>query len=137
MLRKFLPYTSTVVVLALIYVVWIIWSRRHENARIEQQLKIEEGKRDAQIVRMYGGDELKILSFYASPPTIRHGQTALLCYGVNNATKVQISPTVGGIAPSLSRCVEVRPSSSTTFTLTTEDAKGHELSESFTLQVLK
>lgn len=135
MLRSFLPYTFVALFIALIYVGWTMWSRGRANTRIEQRLKIEEGNRDAKIVQAYGGDDLKILSFYASPAVIRRGQKALLCYGVNNATSVSIDPPVGAIAPSLSRCVEVRPSSTTSFTLTASDSRGRQLSQAIKLQV--
>lgn len=134
--RRLILYTFIPVVLAAGYVAWTLWSRQHENDRLDRQRAIDEGKRAADVVQMYGGDELKILGFYASPAVIRGGEKALLCYGVNNAATVAIDPPVGEIAPSLSRCMEVRPSSTTTYNFTASDAHGRQLSQSVQLRVI-
>src|SRR5579885_3792010 len=101
MLRHVLPYTFVVVLIAAIYAGWSFWSRGRANATFEKKREMDEAKRAAAVVRAYGGDELKILAFYASPATIGPGEKTLLCYGANNAATVQIEPPVGEIAPSL------------------------------------
>ena len=102
---------------------------------MEERGRAEESRRDADVLQKFGGNNLKILSFYASPPAIRRGQVALLCYGVSNAAKVRISPAVESLAPSLSRCFEIRPASTTTFVLTCEDAQGHHATQSVVVEV--
>ncbi len=134
-IRTLLPYTSIALVAAVIYASWTLWSRRQENLRIRKRAQTEESRRDAEVLKRYGGKEMKILTFYATPPVIARGQTALLCYGVNNAAKVHIVPGVEDIAPSLSRCVEVHPASTTTFTLTCEDSQGRQANQSLTVEV--
>ena len=133
--RLLLPYTTAAVLIAFVYATWTLWSRYHENRAIERKSETEEIRRDARVLELYGGSDLKILSFYASPPEIRRGERTLLCYGANNATRVRIEPQVDGAGPALSRCLEIHPFSTTTFKLTAEDAKGREATQSVTVRV--
>lgn len=48
----------------------------------------------------------------------------------------RIDPPVEGVSPSLNRCVEARPERDTHYTLTTEGADGHAVSESLSLRVV-
>ncbi|HEY1339800.1 MAG TPA: hypothetical protein VGF59_19945 [Bryobacteraceae bacterium] len=66
----------------------------------------------------------KITQFYATVPKIAPGEKALLCYGVENAKTVWLSPPRHELSAALSRCVEVTPSATTTYTLTAEGASG-------------
>ena len=59
----------------------------------------------------------------------------LLCYGVSNAIKVGIEPAVEPIKPALSRCLEVYPKKTTTYTLKAEASKGNTKSASLTIEV--
>lgn len=59
----------------------------------------------------------RIIMFYASPPAVAPGDSALLCYGVEGATEVKLDPEVEPLSPSLSRCIEVRPQQTTKYTL--------------------
>jgi hypothetical protein len=69
-------------------------------------------------------DPPAITQFYASPEVIAPGGRALLCYGVENTTKVAINPPIEQLSPALSRCIEARPKATTTYTLTAESANG-------------
>jgi hypothetical protein len=73
---------------------------------------------------------VKITQFYASQSQIGKGEKALLCYGVENATAVRLSPPVEKVWPSMSRCIEVAPAATIKYTLTAEDAQGHSVSQS-------
>lgn len=134
-LRKVLPYTTAGVVLAALYMAWVFASRWNDNRRIEQAASAQRSKLDREITELYGTGRLKILSFYVSPGLIRHGEKALVCYGVVNARTVRLDPAVERVWPSASRCFTVMPDRETRYTLTAEDADGHSASESFVLQV--
>ena len=112
------------------YVGWTFFSRWSENRTNEKAAEAEQAKANAKIVEMYGSGNLKILNFYA----IRRSEKTLLCYGVSNATAVRIEPRVEPLKPSLSRCVEVAPKSTTQYTLTAEDAAGHQATGSVVVQ---
>ena len=60
----------------------------------------------------------RITMFYASPLNPAKGEKANLCYGVENADEVTLDPPVDRVWPSMSRCIEVAPGKSTTYTLT-------------------
>jgi hypothetical protein len=78
---------------------------------------------------------VRILQFQASVGTLTPGQTATLCYGVENAKSVKTSPVVAGIYPSLSHCVPIGPVHTTHYTLLAEGYDGHVATQSFTLAV--
>ena len=44
-LRKILPYTSILVLVALGYAAWVFWSRHAENRRLQEQSQAEEAGR--------------------------------------------------------------------------------------------
>jgi hypothetical protein len=77
----------------------------------------------------------KITQFYASPPEIGKGQRAQLCYGVEGAAKVELEPAVEAVWPALSRCLEVRPNVSVTYTLTALNAAGQSVTQKAKLEV--
>ena len=79
-LRRLLPYTWLLVLVALGYAGWTVWSRREDSTRMEREAREEESRRAAEVVRLTGGGELKILGFY--------GTGRLICYGVANAKTV-------------------------------------------------
>ena len=66
----------------------------------------------------------KITQFYAAPTENPNGTAGSLCYGVENATKVALSPAVDEVWPSPSRCVQIRPDKETRYTLTATGADG-------------
>jgi hypothetical protein len=83
--------------------------------------------------------EPKITQFYARNPAISTGETALICYGVENAKSVWIEPGGGGsrqeLSPALSRCVEMQPTGRTTYTLTAEGTDGKQVKQDVTIGV--
>jgi hypothetical protein len=78
---------------------------------------------------------VRILQFYASVGSLTAGQKALLCYGVENAKSVRISPMLQGVYPSLSRCVEILPQHTTHYMIMAEGYDGQVATRSFTLSV--
>jgi hypothetical protein len=78
---------------------------------------------------------VRILQFYASVGSLTVGQKALLCYGVENAKTVRISPMLQGVYPALSRCVEILPEHTTHYMIMAEGYDGQVATRSFTLAV--
>ena len=79
---------------------------------------------------------VRILRFDASVGTLVPGQTAQLCYSVENAKLVRISP-VQSASPAQSRCFSVVPEHTTHYTLLAEGFDGTVATRSFTLAVLR
>ena len=78
---------------------------------------------------------VKILQFYASVGMLKSGDKALLCYGVENARSVRISPSVDGVFPSANHCLQIVPEHTTHYTILAEGYDGRVATQSFTLPV--
>lgn len=78
---------------------------------------------------------VRILRFRASVGAIMQGEKALLCYGVENARSVRISPAMIPVSPSTNRCMEIFPQHTTHYTLLAEGYDGSVASQSLTLPV--
>src|ERR1017187_152063 len=66
----------------------------------------------------------RITQFYTTKALVSRGDTALVCYGVENATAVWLEPPRQELSAALARCVEVSPVADTTYKLTVEGADG-------------
>jgi hypothetical protein len=77
---------------------------------------------------------VRILRFYASVGTLAPGQTAQLCYSVENARMVRISPMQSAWR-ALDRCFDVVPEHTTHYTLMAEGFDGTVAARSLTLPV--
>ena len=82
-----------------------------------------------------GAGPVRILEFYASTGTILPGERAMLCYGVENAKSVRISPMLRGVYPSPNHCLEIVPEHTTHYTLLAEGYDGTVDARSLTLPV--
>jgi hypothetical protein len=78
---------------------------------------------------------VKILQFYAGSPSVARGEKVLLCYGVENARAVRITPDVEPVKPAYNRCIEVEPRRTTEYTLTAEGEDGKTATAAFTVAV--
>jgi hypothetical protein len=76
-----------------------------------------------------------ITQLYTTTPSMPRGGKGLLCYGVENARTVWLSPPKQELSAALSRCVEVTPAETTTYTLTAEAANGQSVSKQLTVEV--
>jgi hypothetical protein len=76
---------------------------------------------------------VRITQFYTTTPQLPRGEKGLLCYGVENAKTVWLSPPRHELSAALSRCVEVEPTATTTYTLTAEDGAGKQDSRDITV----
>ena len=130
LLRNPLLYSSAVLAVALLGVVFAMISRWQESRNIERRAAQERAEKqheqDRIAVEQLGGKEFAILSYYASPTAIRRGESAQLCYGVANAKTVKLEPQSQAVWPSVAHCVDVSPAESTIYTLTVENAEGEE-----------
>jgi hypothetical protein len=132
-------YSWAALAIAALVVSWMLFSRWQENRGIENRAKEERAQKqreqDRIALEQFGGKELAIQNFYASPGTIRRGETVQLCYGVANAKTVKLEPQSNPVWPSYSRCVDVTPNKSTTYTLTIADAAGNTKTQSLEVKV--
>lgn len=134
-----LLYSSLLVAIVLLVVVWILASRWQENLSIERRTRGERSQKqlenDRVALEQLGGKDLAIQSFYASPGAIHKGDSVQLCYGVANAKTVKLEPQPNAVWPSYARCVSVSPAKSTTYTLTIGDASGNTETQSLQVNV--
>ncbi|HKA00790.1 MAG TPA: hypothetical protein VKE70_29960 [Candidatus Solibacter sp.] len=78
-------------------------------------------------------DPVKITQFYTTTPQVPRGEPGLVCYGVENAKSVWISPPKKALSATMSRCIEVEPAGKTTYTLTAEGKDGKQVTWEITL----
>lgn len=124
--------------MAVLYDGWIFYSRWSSARSVEQERATAEAERARRTIDLLGGDQLKILGFYAVPAVIQRGQVTSVCFGVNAATKVRIEPPiVEDLQPSLSRCFQVAPPRDTEYKLTAEDAAGHTVTQSIVIRIAR
>jgi len=135
LIRKLLPYTTIAVCIALLYAGWVFYSRYRTNAELQRKADARYVEHAKRTYEMYGAGQLKILSFYAMPGVVHRGETTELCYGVANATSVSIDNGIEAIKPSLSRCLQVRVTRITTYTLKAQDEKGNHVEQSVNVLV--
>ncbi len=132
-------YTSAAIVIVVLVVGWILVSRWLENRGIEKRASEErtqkQQEQDRVTLEQLGGKELAIQNFYAIPGEIRRGGTVQLCYGVANAKTVKLEPQSNPVWPSHSRCVDVAPRKTTTYTLTIADAAGNTKTQTLEVKV--
>jgi hypothetical protein len=65
-----------------------------------------------------GTETVRIREFYVSPGNPMVGETAKLCYGVDNADELTLDPPVDRVWPAFARCIEIKPPAKVTYTLT-------------------
>lgn len=138
--HKILRYTWIVVVIAAVYAIAVFAYRWQQNsdyqARMKAQATAAQREEDEQSLDTLGGNDFKILNFYAMPAEIRRGDSVQMCYGVANAQSVTIQPDTGrGMWPAVTRCIDIRPKKTTTYTLTAKSAHGKTQTASLTIKV--
>ena len=78
---------------------------------------------------------VRILRFYATTGSIALGDKAQLCYGVENAKSVRISPSLAPVVPAANRCLEIVPDHTTHYTILAEGFDGNVATRFLTLVV--
>lgn len=138
-LKNPLLYSSTILGIAILMVGWILYSRWEDNRQLERRLQEERSQKrrdsDRAALENFGGKELAIQNFYASPGIVHRGESAQLCYGVANAKTVKLEPQSEPVWPSYGRCVSVSPKKDTTYTLTAADAAGKTVTQTVEVKV--
>ena len=133
-------YSSIVLIVAAAVVGWILFSRWTENKQIErqaaQQKQEKQHESDRVALDQMGGKTMDIQAFYANPGAVHRGETLQLCYGVANAKNVKLEPQTNPVWPSYARCVDVKPTKTTTYTLTIDDGAGNTKTQSIEVKVL-
>ncbi len=131
-----IPYTTVLMIIVALWVAWIFYSRRAENAKAEAELQAKQAqaqKDAADFVLQHG--ELTFTTFEAADGTLKRGQTTELCYGVVNAKSVKLDPPVEQLKPSIRHCMDIAPKKTTVYTITAADGAGHTKSASLTVHV--
>ena len=132
-------YSSVAIAIVVLVVGWILTSRWLENRGIERRAKqertLKQQEQDRITVEQLGGRDLAIQNFYATPGVVRRGETVQICYGVANAKTVTLEPQSSPVWPSHSRCVDVKPARTTTYTLTAADASGNTKTQTLEVRV--
>lgn len=135
-----LLYSSIVLTVVAVVVGWILFSRWTGNRQIErqaaQQKQEKQREADRTALDQMGGKTLDIQAFYANPGAVHRGETVQLCYGVANAKNVKLEPQPNPVWPSYARCVDVKPTKTTTYTLTIDDGAGNTKTQSLEVKVL-
>jgi hypothetical protein len=138
-LKNPLVYSSIALLVVVLYVGWVFFSRWHENRGIERaaagKAAAMQQQQDRTTVEEMGGKELAIQSFYGTPGVVRKGESVQLCYGVANAKTVTLVPQDNPVWPSYSRCVDVKMEKTTTFTLTATNAAGKSVNSTVEIKV--
>jgi len=137
LLRRLLPFLAVAVVTAVLYDAWTFYSRWSDRRHAEQARQEQEASDARKTIEMLGGDQLKILDFYASPAAVKPGGQTNLCFGVNGAKSVRIEPHIEDLHPAVSHCLQISPGADTEYKLTAEDAAGHQVTQSVTVQVVR
>jgi hypothetical protein len=122
--RRLVLFMPILVMVAALYAAWMFYSRWNENVQRQRAAQEQAVERARQDVALNGGEELKITALYADAPSVAVGGKVDICYGVVNAKSVSFDPPIGEVWPSLSRCVEVHPKKTTTYTLRADDGAG-------------
>jgi hypothetical protein len=132
-------YSGALLLCVALYVAFALLTRYESNREFDQrdreQKALKRREDDRRTVEQLGGWELAIRSVYVSPPLIRRGEKAQLCYDVANAKTVTLDPPEGEVWPSHSRCVDLSPKKTTRYTLTISDASGKTATRTVELQV--
>ncbi|MGA7919629.1 MAG: hypothetical protein WCA38_08135 [Candidatus Acidiferrales bacterium] len=138
-LRNMWLVFGAVVAIVALYTAYTFWARWEENSDLAAKQKAEqsEERRDEaqKAFDNLGGNEFKIMGFYATPGLIHRGDTVQMCYGVSNTKSVKLDPPDANVWPSADRCMQVSPKKTTTYTLTADDGKGNSKTATLTIEV--
>ena len=77
----------------------------------------------------------RITQLRVTPTFIPKGIPGKLCYGVENAVKLDLKPPVEDLLPAADRCIDISPAQTTTYTLTAQGADGRAVSKSLEVRV--
>ena len=131
-------YTAALIAVVAIYVGWIVISRYTGNRAYEKRIRDQQAERqhksDEAAIEQLGGNDLAIQMLYA-PSEIHRGESAQICFGVANAKAVTLERQSSPVWPSHNLCVDVKPTETTTYTLTATGADHRSVSQEITVAV--
>jgi hypothetical protein len=132
-------YSGIIFLAALAYVAFVFVARHESNAaynrRNAEKAAEQQRAEDQAAIEQLGGSDLAIRTLYISPQAIHPGETAQLCYDVDNAKTVTLDPPVAEVWPSHTRCFDISPKKATNYTLTITDSAGKTVSQEVQLDV--
>ena len=135
-LGKIIPFTSIGVLVAALYVAWTFYARHQSELDAQKAAETrQEEQRQRTVREVFGNGEIKFTMFSADTGLLKRGDHTQLCYGVENAKTVRLDPPVQPLEPTYRRCIEISPKTTTTYTITADDGKGHTQSHSLTVHV--
>src|ERR1700736_4787730 len=111
--RALFTFGTVTLIAAILYVAWTFGSRWQAQRRMRQAIHDSEVDAARKVVEQYASGHVRILAFYANPPSLSRGERANLCFGVDSAEWVRIEPGVQPVKPALTRCVSVSPPTTT------------------------
>lgn len=79
-------------------------------------------------------EKVKVVHFYATPGAVSEGEDVQVCYGVEGADSVEMTPHVRDLSPGSNRCFSFTPKRSGSYTLTARGEGGEDSAE-LTIQV--
>ena len=79
--------------------------------------------------------KLRITQFYSPTPKIAKGQSGQICYGVEGAKELELTPAVEKLWPAVARCFDVKPLARTEYTMKATGEDGRSESKSLTIAV--
>jgi len=129
-------FATAGLVIAALYVGWTFYARHASDEQAARDLAAKqqaERQREADLI--FGNGEVKIVSYSVDKSELAQGESADLCYGVVNATKVVIEPHLEDSKPSSYHCLIVSPHATTTYTITASNDHGQSKSLSVTVRV--
>ena len=137
--KKPVVLTAIFAACVILYVAFVMFTRYQSNRSIEKRNAAKAAEQqhadDQAAIQQLGGSELGIHSLYVAPALIHPGEKAQLCYDVDNAKTVTLDPPAGEVWPSHTRCLDLSPTKTTTYTLTITGATGQTVSQSVQLEV--
>ena len=77
----------------------------------------------------------RITQLYTTTAQVGRGETALVCYGVENAKAVWLEPPRRELSAAQARCVDVSPTADTTYKLTAQGADGKAVTRELKVKV--
>jgi hypothetical protein len=135
-LRNALALMTVALILAVLYVAYIFYSRHESNVQAQRALDTKKEEAQKQVVdEIFGSGEIRFSTFEVSDGVLKRGKTTQLCYGVVNAVSVKLDPPVEDVKPSYHHCLEIAPKKTTRYTVTATDKAGHTKSESLEVRV--
>jgi hypothetical protein len=135
-LESLIPYTTVAMLIAMLYAGWTFYSRHQDTVRMQQEIdEKQQAARKRVVDQVFGHGEILFSNFSINTSRLKRGQTAELCYGVENAKTLKLDPPVEDIKPSYQHCLQIAPTKTTTYTITADDGAGHTKSLSLELKV--